>query len=297
MQWGVCCTAKAPLAQLLAFVAWYRHLGATHIWLHLDDADAISASVLNQLDRVEAVLCDDAYWADAGRRPDKQEPRQVYNMQRAYRATDLPVLAHVDVDEYLLPQRPISDILDDWSGDAPFLRVRPAEALHDPTLKDDIFTARQFRLPFPAGMVEERKWAVLGAYAALLPSNMLSHRAGKSLFRTGVAGLVPKIHAGSFGKDAPPLKLPTHPEIVVLHFHAQDRATWEAALPHRVTKGAYRFNPPLAAHLDGATADEIAAFYDATQVASPELIDALRGEGLLVEAKLNLRDKVEALPF
>lgn len=77
MEWGVCCTAKAPFAQLLAFVAWHKHVGATHIWVHLDDADVISAQVLNQLDGFTAILCDDAYWSSTlGMRPKRQEPRQ-----------------------------------------------------------------------------------------------------------------------------------------------------------------------------------------------------------------------------
>lgn len=297
MEWGVCCTAKAPLAQLLAFVAWHRDLGAAHIWVHLDDADAVSASVLNQLNNVTAVLCDAAYWAVRGSRPKAQEQRQAYNMRRIYAATELPVLAHIDVDEFLYPRRPIADILDDWTDDAPFLRAAPAEALHDPSLPDDIFTARHFRLKFPGGISDSRRRAVLGDYAPILPFNMLSHRVGKSLFRTGVEGLVVRLHAGSIGKDAPPMNVPVHPEIIVLHFHAQNRAEWLAALPHRVTKGAYRFNKPLAAYLGGASAAEVDAFYQATQVATPELVAALRAEGLLIEADSRLKVKVAALPF
>jgi hypothetical protein len=76
MTWGVCTTAKAPLPQLLAFVAWHKHVGASRIWVHLDDADEVSATVLNQIDGVTAILCDDAYWTVKGGRPHKQEPRQ-----------------------------------------------------------------------------------------------------------------------------------------------------------------------------------------------------------------------------
>ena len=297
MEWGVCCTAKAPLAQLLAFVAWHRHVGAKHIWVHLDDADEISGHVLNQIDGVTAVLCDDAYWLRTlGMRPRRQEPRQSYNMQRIYGEAALPVIAHVDVDEYLYSDKVIADVLDDI-GDAPFIRVAPAEALHDPSLKDDIFTARQFRLPFPNGMNAEDRMAVLGDYTALLKKNMLSHKVGKSFFRTGVDGLVPKIHAGSFGKDEPPLHVGVHPDVVVLHFHAQDRTAWRAALPHRAVNGAYRFNAPLADFLAEATDADIDAFYDNTQVATPELIAALAQYNLLVHAKLDLRAKVEDLPF
>ena len=297
MEWGVCTTVKAPLAQILAFVAWHQHLGAARIWVHVDDADAVSCHVLNQLDSVTAVACDDAYWAVKGFRPKTQEGRQSHNIQRVYGLAELPVIANVDVDEYLYPKRPIAEILDAWDDDFPFLRAVPAEALHDASLADDIFTARQFRLPFPNGTSAARKIAVLGDYTALLAKNMMSHKVGKALFRTGIKGFVPKLHAGTIGKDGPRLKVPLHPELVVLHFHAQDRATWLEALPHRVTKGAYRFNETLAQYLGSASAAEVDAFYHATQTATPELVAALKSEGLLIEADLALKEKVSALPF
>ncbi|MCF2871798.1 glycosyltransferase family 2 protein [Octadecabacter sp. G9-8] len=296
IQWGVCTTAKAPLPQLLAFVAWHKHLGAAHIWVHLDDADAVSGAVLNQLGGVTAILCDDAYWAVRGARPKRQEPRQSYNMQRVYGLAELPVIAHVDVDEYLYSDEPIGAYLGRHGDEHPFVRVAPAEALHDPALDDDIFTARQFRLPFPAKMTAKKKASILGDYAPLLGTNMLSHRVGKSFFRTGLDGFVPKIHAGSFGGPRP-LSVPVTRDIVVLHFHAQDKAAWLDALPHRTINGAYRFNEPLAEFLASASQQEVETFYNATQVARPELVDALSDNGLLVEAKLGLRDKIDALEF
>lgn len=295
--WGVCTTAKAPLPQLLAFVAWHKHIGAARIWVHLDDADAVSGSVLNQIDGVTAILCDDAYWAVRGKRPAKQEPRQSYNMQRVYGLAELPIIAHVDVDEFLHCEGDIGAVLASADPDLPFLRVAPAEALHDPALKDDIFTARQFRLPFAPRLSEARKTVVLGPYAPLLATNMMSHRVGKSFFRTGLDGFVPKIHAGAFGDQSKPMSLPMTAGIHVLHFHAQDRAAWLAALPHRTVNGAYRFNAPLAAFLAEASADEVKAFYQATQVATPRLTDALTAQDLLIEANLKLRDKIDALEF
>jgi len=293
MEWGVCTTVKAPLDQILAFVAWYKHLGAARIWVHLDDPDHASLHILGQIDGVVSIACDDAYWA--GRRPKSQEGRQVHNLRRIYGSTDLPMLAHVDVDEFLYSAAAISDILDAAPPDAPFVRAAPAEALHDPSLPADIFTARQFRKPFAPRLGLVQKQAVLGEYAEVLAGNMLSHRVGKSLFRTGLDGFLPRIHAGSFSKDGPPLNIPANPDITVLHFHAQDRAAWRDALPHRVSKGAYSFNVPLAAYLAEASSDQIEAFYDATQVATPQLVAALTDAGLLVEADLRLKEEVAAL--
>lgn len=295
MDWGVCTTVKAPLPQILAFVAWHKHLGAARIWVHLDDADRESAAVLGQIEGVTPVLCDMEYWAENGFRPKKQEPRQAYNMRRVYALAEVPVIAHVDVDEFLWSPRPIPKILAGWTDEHPFLRARPAEALHDADLADDIFTARQFRLPFPHGTPAEQRYDVLGEYAALLPRNMLSHHVGKAFFRTGVKGLWPKLHAATMGPDGPPLKVPLHPDLFVLHFHAQDRPEWLKALPHRVTKGAYRFNTVLADFLQEAGPDEIGAFYDATQTANPALLAGLKRHDLLLEAELQLKEKVAAL--
>lgn len=261
--------------------------------MHLDAPDPATIHVLNEIEGVVPIPCDDSYWQ--GKRPVKQEVRQGHNIQRVYAETRLPVVAHLDVDEFLWPAWPVDVILDDWPKDQPFLRAQPAEALHDPNLTPDIFTATQFRLPFPNGWPDARKTAVFGKYAAILPSGMLSHRAGKSLFRTGIEGLVPRLHAASVGHHGKPLPMPLHPELTVLHFHAQDRAEWATAMPTRVQTGAYRFNAPLAAFLQSASAQEVDAFYDATQVATPEMCDLLKSNGLFIEAKLNLKEKVSTL--
>ena len=214
MTWGVCTTAKAPLPQLLAFVAWHKHVGASRIWVHLDDADELSATVLNQIDGVTAILCDDAYWTVKGGRPHKQEPRQSYNMQRVYGDAELPIIAHVDVDEYLYSDRPIDDVLTAWD--------------------DDIFTARQFRLQFPNKMTSKKKMSVLGDYTPFLSQNMLSHKVGKSFFKTGLTEFIPKIHAGSFGADAPPPKRPRDHRYrrAALSRARQNRMVGRLAPPH-----------------------------------------------------------------
>ncbi len=293
MDWGVCSTIKAPLDQILAFVAWHKHLGAARIWVHLDDPDPASLHVLGEIDGVVPVGCDAAYWG--GKRPMKQEVRQGHNIQRVYGQAELPFIAHLDVDEFLWPARPVAEILDEAPEDQPFIRAVPAEALHDPDLADDIFTATQFRLPFPHGWPDARRAEILGEYAPLLTSGMLSHRAGKSLFRTGIVGLVPRLHAASIGHEGKPLPMPLHPDLTVLHFHAQDRAAWMAAAPARAETGAYRFDEPFAEFITAATQQDLADFYDATQVARPKMVEALEAAGLLVRAELKLKEKVAAL--
>lgn len=214
MEWGICTTAKAPLQEILAFIAWHKHLGASHIWVHLDDADLAKGEILNGIDGVTAVLCDADYWARNKKgRPDAHQARQSYNMRQVYKLNALPCIAHIDVDEYLYPHRDLDEILAGWDS-GPLLRAAPAEALHDPSLPDDIFTARQFRRPFPKDLPAQARQEVLGEYEGIIPKNILSHSVGKAFFRTGIPRLRPRIHGAFGGSKAPQGAVSSGPDCV-----------------------------------------------------------------------------------
>jgi hypothetical protein len=86
-----------------------------------------------------------------------------------------------------------------------------------------------------------------------------------------------------------------HPEMKLLHFHAQDRQAWLAALPFRLTRGAYQYREGLQAYLLGATPEEVDTFYLTTQVLSSESLGALQAVGRVIVTDLTLRQKVQAL--
>ena len=234
-----------------------------------------------------------AHWARIGRRPDRHQNRQSRNAQDAYRACTQPWLAHLDVDEFLLPDLPPGEILAGLPRHQAMLRAEPFEAMHDPTLPDDIYTARLFRgaLRDPHAALRP---AVLGPYAGVLPQAMLSHLAGKAFFRTGIKGLSPRLHGAFLNGERLPGP-PFDPRLRLLHFHAQDRAAWQAALPFRLTRGAYQYHPELQSHLAAATPEQVAAFYATTQELTADSIAVLRKAGRLVEADLHLADKVAQL--
>lgn len=290
--WGLCMTVKAPVDQVLAFVAHHLNLGAAHIWVHFDDPDDPAADRLSGLPQVTVRRCDEAHWAaTAGRRPDKHQNRQGRNMQRVYAETDLPFLAHVDVDEFILADRPVAEVLAGHPADRPILRMAPWEALHDPDLPDDIFTARHFRAAMRGEAAADQRRAVFGRYAPLMPMGVLSHAVGKCFFRTGIAGLEPRLHGGFLNgqrlqgggfNDA----------LHLLHFHAQDPEDWKGKLKFRLTRGAYHFNLPLQAHLQAADDREVAAFYRKVQTATDKALTTLAGHGLLKRADLKLRAQV-----
>lgn len=294
--WGICATVKAPSDQVLAFVAHHLWLGAEHVTICLDDPDDPVFETLATLDRVRPICCDADWWAFFDEpRPDRHQVRQLRNINRILRRTRLDWIANIDVDEFLLAAEPVTAILARVPADQPMLRLPPYEALHDPDLPDDIFTARLFRGAMVGSDYGALRRAVLGDYAPLLPRGTLSHSHGKYLFRSGIPGLQARLHSGILD-DRHVEQIPADPALDLLHFHAQDRAAWLAALTFRLTRGAYQFNEGLRDHLSESTPDEIAAFYDAVQTVTPAARKALRGAGLLREADLGLAARVAALP-
>lgn len=275
IRWGICTTLRAPEDAVRGFIEHHLALGPARIWLHFDDPDDPAAAVAAAYPRVTAIRCGAGYWQKlVGRRPPTHQLRQMRNVGRVWAKTDLDFVLHIDVDELLLADRPVADCLADLDPERAILRVEPWEALHDPALPPGPFAARHFRRALAPGS------AALGPFAAVLPTGMLSHTAGKCFFRTGVPGMVPNIHGARIaGERVPGGRF--HPDLALLHFHAHDPAAWRAALPFRLTKGAYQFQPALQAHLAAADAAGVAAFYDAVQVARPEYLAALAAEGAL----------------
>ncbi|MBY0351221.1 glycosyltransferase family 2 protein [Tabrizicola sp.] len=293
--WAIVSTMKAPEEKVLAFVAHHLSLGADHLWLFFDDPAQPIPQPLQDHPRVTVTLCDEAHWIRVlQRRPPQHQNRQTHNARFAYReqvASDW--IAHIDVDEFILPVRPVSAILDDTPTDTIAMKMEPFEAMHDPLLPDDIYTSREFR-----GALRHEHWprrrAALGVYRKVIRDGMLSHTVGKVIYRTGVANLLPRLHAVMVDKVFVPT--PTwQPEMKLLHFHSQDRAAWEAALPFRMTRGAYQFRPELQAFLAEATPEAIDKFYRRTQMMSVDLRDELVQVGRVIIADLGLRAKVRAL--
>ena len=81
----------------------------------------------------------------------------------------------------------------------------------------------------------------IGQYKALLRRDAQPHRR-QGVLRTGVPGLMPRLHSGMLGKTR--IASPDfHPESGLLHFHAQDRRLGWTPSPPSVA-GRYQYNPP-----------------------------------------------------
>jgi len=289
VNWGICTTVKAPADQVLAFSAHHLGLGAARIWLFFDDPDDPAADAVAGLDRVTVTRCTDEYWHAEGRkRPDRHQNRQARNMQAVYAQAAMSWVAHIDVDEFLAPDQPIAAVLASLPPDQPMLRMAPWEALHDPALHDDIFTARHFRATMKGPKHQAARDVAFGLYAPLLPDGVLSHAAGKCFFRSGVSRMEPRLH-GAFRAGARVDGGPFDPRIALLHFHAENPARWQDRLQFRLSRGAYQYNPALQAHLLAASADDIAAFYARVQTPDAAALADLAKRNLLHTANLDLR--------
>lgn len=283
MDWGLVTTVRAPQAQVLAFVDHHLGLGAARLWLYFDDPDDPAFDAVAARPQVIATRCSGAYWQTiARRRPEKVETRQTRNAQAAYAACELPWLGHVDIDEFLWPTRPVSQLLAKVPPEDVMLRMEPFEAMHDPDRLAG--PPRIFRAALRARHAALRP-AILGRYAPILPEAMLSHSVGKAFFRSGIADLSLRLH-GAF-RHGERVKGPAfNPEIALLHCHAQDRAAWSSALEFRLTRGAYQYQPALQAFLQAASPAEIDHFYDETQTLTPHKKEVLLAAGRLIEADL-----------
>ncbi|QQA43186.1 glycosyltransferase family 2 protein [Pelagovum pacificum] len=292
MEWGVCTTAKATVEQTLAFVAWHLDLGASRIWLHLDDPEDPVGDLLIGAEGVTVIHCDAAWWEALGGRPDHHSPRQGLNLRRLYAENRVPWLFHLDVDEFLTGDAPIDELLDTVRTDVPYIRLAPFEALFDSSLEDDIFTATVFRAEVPRNMPRPWLRRMFGAYRDVLPRGLLGHRAGKCAFLGG-KDVRPGIHgpSRSIRTDFP--WQPFNEDMRILHFHANDKTDWLAKLPRRVA-GGYSTNHPLVEFLGTASEIDIQRFYYQTQTAVPEKVAIARDQGLIHEQRLELRRRIEA---
>lgn len=291
--WAIVATVKAPADKVLAFVAYHLWLGARQILLYFDDPLDPAADAVQPFARVSATRCTEAYWSERGGRHERHQNRQSRNARDAYHRADADWLTHIDVDEFILTRRPVAELLAEIPDNTLLAKLEPFEAMHDPLLPDDIYTAREFR-----GAIRHEHWPLrrgaLGPYREFNRDGLLSHSNGKVIFRTGVRGLTPRLHSVYLrGErlDAPDW----HPEMKLLHFHAQDREAWRAALPFRLTRGAYQYRPGVQSFLQGATPEEIDTFYLQTQVLSPDSRSALQAVGRVIVTDLGLRGKVQAL--
>ncbi|MDC0737011.1 glycosyltransferase family 2 protein [Cognatishimia sp. SS12] len=302
-RWGIVTTIKAPTEDTLNFVAYHLDLGADHIFVYLDDANAETAAALAHNPAVTTTLCDDAYWQKThGRRPKKHQVRQVQNASRAYRqAEGLDWLAHIDVDEFLCPTRPMAEILAAQPADMPSLRVEPVESLCD--VSETAGPKTYCKTKVPAGRDKQSvERALYPNFGGLFKDGFISHTAGKVIARTGHADVKFGIHR-IFQHGDQEMPQQTAPDVLLCHRHVESWEKWLEIMQFRLTRGSYRAEltggssggritrHALFSGLTETGEADLRAFFEEVCLATPRLLEALEGQNMLRVFTLDLAAK------
>ncbi|WP_353474612.1 glycosyltransferase family 2 protein [Salipiger sp. H15] len=301
IRWGTVTTTNAPLPRILDFAAWHLELGAHRLYIYLDAADPEAEAVLAAHPRLRVFTTDAAWWEKRGRRPDKHQARQGRNARHANaRKPETDWLAHIDVDEFLLPRRPLAEQLGELPGDCLCARVRPIEALAPAPGADGTETLfKAFHLDQqPRQRAAEACFPTWGQH---LSGGFLSHVAGKLFFRPGTEGLDIRIHNVTLGDQTNPGERPL-PDTELGHFHASDWEHFRDAYRFRLAQGSYRAELKPQVRGEGAVSlhelfalieeaggeAALRAFYDEVCTATPDLVARLGAEGLLRRRAMDL---------
>ncbi len=286
---------------ILDFAAWHLELGAHRVYLYLDDDAPRTFAVLKAHPKIRVIKTDDAWWAKRNGRPDKHQARQTANARHANnRKPEVDWLAHIDVDEFLLPDSPVSEQLSALPADALCARIRPVEALAPGSGTAPGETAfKAFHLD--QGARQRAARVCFPTWGPQLSGGFLSHVAGKLFFRAGTKDLQVRIHNVILNGIQNPGQVPLT-GIELGHFHAHSWEHFLASFRFRLSRGSYRAElKPQVRQADAvnlhalfrgieAAGGETAlrAFFDEVCVADRALCDRLEAEGLLRRRAMNL---------
>ena len=238
-RWGIVATIKADAPDILRFVSYHLELGAHRIYIYLDAPCPQAQAALEAHPKSRVIHCDDDHWQrhNNGNRPAMHQPRQTFNVTRAYRRTsDLDWLIHMDVDEFLASGGQIASHLAALPEGIQCARARPMELLAD----SDPQVEAAFKTFIPAGKGREQTVAALyPTYGDHLKGGFLSHIAGKVFVRTGTPGLKFRIHNAFLDGETNTNHIEM-PDIHLAHFHATDWESWHAHFAYRHREGSYR---------------------------------------------------------
>lgn len=241
--WGIVATIKAGTEDTLNFVAHHLSLGADEVHIYLDEPNPEAEAILKATPRVKVINCDAAYWRrrrpyEEHQRPPMHQGRQFANAKWAYKRCKVDWLAHIDVDEFLWPARPVAEQLAELPAECLCARLRPIEALApDPSAPSDMLLFKSCAESWEQRLAETR--AIYPTYGEVLNGGFLSHVAGKLFVRTGLENIRFKIHNLETEQGLNPGERPL-PDTDLLHLHADSWEHWIATYRYRKDKGSYR---------------------------------------------------------
>lgn len=307
-KWGIVTTIKAPTRKVLEFVAYHLDLGASQITVYLDDANPQTHAALSDHPRVTSVLADDAYWqSQHGRRPKKHQVRQMKNASLCYStARGLDWLAHIDVDEFICAQVPVSEVLANQPDDLNALRISPCESLCTDGLPDLDPATTYCKARVPSNQDGRRlEQLFYPNFGGVLKSGFVSHVVGKTLVRTGLTDVKFGIHR-AFEHQDQQIEDITLTDLELAHVHIESWEKWLSIMEFRLSRGSYRaeleknLNPAngriqryqLFKSLTEGGTDDLRAFFEEVCLATPRLRQLMSDKGYLREFRLDLETKL-----
>ena len=305
-RWGIASTIKAPLREIADFAAHHLDLGAHRLLIYLDDDNPEAFDRLSQHPKIRIEKADEANWRRKNR-PAKHQIRQAHNARHAYhrRAGDLDWLAHIDVDEFLWPTRPLAEQLQALPADCTVARARPIEALSSEGTDLPPGTTCFKAMTVHRATRDDQTGAIYPTYGGHMNGGFLSHVAGKIFIRTGLDDVVVKIHNAIIAGIQNPGQQDL-PDTELCHLHAPSLSDWLSRFRYRHEKGSYRpeLSPTRSRESGGLTMHELftfildtegeaglVAFYDEVCRATPGLRARLDAHGLLRCHRLDLDAK------
>lgn len=292
--WGISATILAPVETVLAFAAYHLEAGAHRLYLYLDDDNTAAYHLLKAHPKIKPTLCDADWWN--GKRPKKHQVRQTRNATHAYhRRAEVDWLIHMDADEFLVSDEPISDMLTALPADDKIARIRPMEQLAG---DGSAFKAFVPNGPDRTGIVAD----LYPTYGRYIKGGFLSHLAGKCFVRSGMADVRVQIH-NVFQHDEMLKGSEDTAGIDLAHCHAKSWEDWFAAYRYRLEKGSYRAElaPNCPREKGGLSMHELfalieteegeaglKAFFDEVCADTPDLRRRLASHGLLKQVVFDL---------
>ena len=292
VSWGVVATVKADTRAIARFIAWHLDIGAKSVAIYLDAPDEKQIEALRH-PNVKLVACDDAHWGKRRFRPDQHQLRQVRNATEEWRKTQHEWLAHIDVDEFLMPPHPMAEILSNIPISCAVLQVPPVEQLAG--AKGELFK----RTATYAGLKKNALREVYPTFGHYLRGGFLSHLEGKVLLRASGRPRAAKVRLGihmAYWQGEKISNRITLPDLPLGHAHAPDWETFKKHLAFRREKGSYRNKigekfllAELLDFLDQENGEDgFKLLFDEAALATPDLIDRLGKRNMLLKYPLDL---------
>jgi len=278
---------REPLAIAQRFVAWHLAAGFDRVVIYFDDPDDPAIGPLEATGQVQAVRCTPAFWAAIGTSAQERfVKRQINALTHGFRAVTEGWVAVADADElFCATGRPLRAVLADLPPEVRSVRVLPAEVV---AVSGQEGSGRaRFRTPFEGRGLS----AVYGdaAWFVRKSRGMIGHREGKSLTRAGtrIARMRQHFPVRRGWKPLTDRVLGPQDGLVLLHFAAEDYATWRGKLDWRLASNGFR--PRVAGRLSdllSASPDpeaELRELYDRLFRLSPDRFALLGSLGGALE--------------